>query len=147
MKTFKNTLSVIFILFAFGAAGQKVCKEDSAFIFKQFLFYHSDEETFDDIDEPYIEEYWNTNTEKAKKYYALSAYLTSIPIDQRVIMVGYLDDQRKLEVHKWMLANLKSPKEKSAYFMVLGTSYGVPYSSLGLSKDEVLSHCPNCKYK
>jgi len=139
-------LSAIFMMFNFCVLGQNVNKEDSAYIFKQFLFYHLDSKTFDIIDEPYIEEYWNTNNEKAKKYYALAAYLTSIPIDQRVIMVGYLDNQKKIEAHQWLLANLKSTKEKSTYFMVLGTSYGVSYSSLGLSKDEVAKHCPRCKY-
>jgi two-component SAPR family response regulator len=127
--------------------GQQVSTEDSVYIYKHFLFYDSDSKTFDDIDEPFIEQYRNTNNEKAKKYYKLSAYLKSIPINQRVIMVSYLDDETKFEIHQWFLNNLKSSKEKTEYYLVLGTGYGFPYSKLGLSKEEVIKHCPRCSYQ
>lgn len=143
----KNILFIAFCLMSILSYGQDVSKCDSAFIYKHFLFYHPDNNTFDDIDEPFIEEYWETEKKKAIKYYFLSAYLKSIPISQRVIMVSYLDDERKFEAHQWIYNNLQSDSDTTRYFRILNTGYGIPYSKLKITEEIVKKYCSNCNYK
>lgn len=127
--------------------GQNVSECDSAYIYKHFLFYNSLNNTFDDIDEPFIEEFWETEREKAIKYYFLASYLKSIPVSQRVIMISYLDEKRKFKAHKWIYNNLQSQTDTSNYFRILNTDYGIPYSRLNITEDIVKEYCPECTYK
>jgi len=143
----KYIILAIFCALGIISKGQVVEKCDSSFIYKHFLFYHEDNNTFDDIDEPFIEEYWETQKENAKKYFLHSAYLKSIPVSQRVIMISYLDDVEKMKAHKWIYSNLQTLSDTVKYFEILNTSYGVSYSKLNISKDVVNKYCSNCDYK
>ena len=129
------------------AYSQSVSEFDSIFIYKHFLFYHSESKTFDDIDEPFIEEYWTSENENAKKYYYLSAFLKSIPVSQRVIMISYLDDSQKNKAHQWIYNNLTTVQDTSKYFLILNTNYGIPYSKLNIPVNLVMKYCGKCKYK
>ena len=126
---------------------QSVTECDSAFIFKHFLFYHSDSKTFDDIDEPFIEEYWTSENVKAQKYYYLSAFLKTIPVDQRVIMLSYLDDNQKNKGHYWIYNNLRTARDTIEYFLIMNTNYGIPYSHLNIPERTVMKYCTKCKYR
>jgi hypothetical protein len=120
---------------------------DSSYIYKHFLFYHPETNAFDDIDEPFIEEYWETQNEKARKYYFLSAFLKSIPVVHRVIMLSYLDNEKKIEAHNWIYNNLQNSNDTIRYFKVLDSGYGVSYSKLKIPKCVVKKYCIECSYK
>jgi hypothetical protein len=126
---------------------QNVTECDSSYIYKHFLFYHLETNTYDDIDEPFLEEYWFTEKENAKKYFFKAAFLKSIPIGQRVIMVSYLDKEKKLEAHQWMYGNMETKKDTVNYFRILNTGYGIPYSDLKIPEEKVKLYCEKCNYK
>jgi len=144
----KKYIAIItFCFLSLVAIGQEVSSCDSAYIYKHFLFYHPENKTFDDIDEPYIEEYWETQNENAKKYYYLSAYLKSIPVTQRIIMISYLSTDKKYEAHSWIYNNLQSRSDTIKYFKILNTGYGIPYSELKITESVVKEYCKDCNYK
>jgi len=140
----------MFFIFCFISVllySQKVSNKDSIYIYKHFLFYHSDNQSFDDIDEPFIEEYWKTKNEEAKNYFLLSAYIKSIPVNQRVIMISYLEEDQKFKAHQWIYNNLTSSQDTMEYFSILSTDYGISFYKLNIKENIVKKYCPGCKYK
>jgi hypothetical protein len=143
----KLLLLCCFLTLAPKTYSQKVTKQDSIFIFKHLLFYHQENKTFDDIDEPYIEEYWSTQNENAKKYFYLSTFIRSIPISQRVILISYLDEETKIKSHNWIYLNMSNKNDTIEYYNILNSDYGIPYSKLKIEKGTLLKYCPSIKYK
>ncbi len=134
-----------FVLLTAGESNaQLVSEADSTFIFKRFLSYDNKANRFSDINEPFIETYWLEQTEKARFYFEKAAYLNTIPINQRVILISYLDDKPKMAAHRWVNQRLSSAAQKKEYYRVLNTGYGVPYSKLGISEEEVQQYCSHC---
>lgn len=127
--------------------GQNVSDCDSSYIYKHFLFYHPETNTYDDIDEPFIEEYWFSEKENAKKYYFKAAFIKSIPVSQRVIMVSYLEKDQKLTAHQWIYHNIKTKSDTTRYFKILNTGYGIPYTELKIPEDVVKTYCTKCNFK
>ncbi len=145
MKKYIMLFSLCFV--SFPLYSQKVTICDSTYIYKHFLFYHADNQSFDDIDESFIEEYWKTENEKAKNYFLLSAYMKSIPVTQRVILISYLKEDQKIKAHQWIYNHLKTSQDTVEYFSILNTSYGVSFSKLNITEAIVKRYCPACKYK
>jgi len=143
----KILLIFILLLEVICLKSQNVSREDSAYIYRHFLFYNTEHRTFEDIDEPFIEEFYKKYPEKAKIYYFKAAFLNSIPVEQRVIMISYLDSLKQEQAHKWILKHLRTRYDTIKYFKVLASEYGFPYSKLGISEKEVKMYCPDCKYR
>jgi hypothetical protein len=126
---------------------QSVTGADSIYIYKHFLFFNPENRTFDDIDEPFIEEYWLSQNVNAKRYFYLSTFLRSIPVSQRVILLSYLDNETKVKSHLWIYHHLTTRKDTTEYFNILNSEYGIPYIKLNIPRETLLKYCKTCNYK
>ena len=143
----KYILSICLLVLSLVVFGQQYTDSDSVFIYQKFVKYSIQNGSYKDINEPFIENYWNSNNEVAAKYYEKAAYIRSIPIEQRVIMTHYLEKDCKMRLHEWMYDNLETRTDTVTYFKVLKTSYGIPYSKLGIKKRTLYRYCSRCEYK
>ncbi|MFV0291227.1 MAG: hypothetical protein ACK5IJ_10110 [Mangrovibacterium sp.] len=142
---FSTLILLMLVVNSASAFGQSVSKCDSTFIYNHLLSFKKDTNTFNDIDEPEIYEFYFSDSIKARKYFYEAAFLKSIPIDQRVIMVSYLEYDKKLNVHKWMYSNLENRKDTINYFRILDSDYGMPYSKIGIAESTIESYLKTSK--
>ncbi|BDD02310.1 hypothetical protein [Persicobacter psychrovividus] len=140
---------IIFLIVVFCndvLAQRTVNKQDSIFIYKTLLFVNDSNFNQTNLDEPFIEEFWEENKIEALKYYKEAAYIKSISIVDRVIMIHYLPISEQLELHQWLMDNLESKIDTVSYYRVLDSDYGLNYSDLNIPKQLVYRYCPQCKY-
>ena len=77
-----------------GQTNNKLTETDSLLVLKKVYMYDFDRNKFEDIDEPFLEEFWSSEKQKAKVLYDKAIKLTSAPIWQRMILANR---QRKEE--------------------------------------------------
>lgn len=125
---------------------------DSAFIYDNLLGYDSITKEFYDIDEPYISSFYDSIPATAEYYFQKAAFIESVPAWQRVVMVGYLPYRQKKECLKWIYCHLDKRKAKDIELFLRAIQYsdfgyGIPFSELGISQEEVRKYCQDCSYK
>ena len=71
--------------------------------------YNFDNKVFDDIDEPFLEELWESNKPKAKELFAKAIKLSTAPIHERLVLASYFyhDGDLKKVKQTLILAELK----------------------------------------
>lgn len=131
---------------------QNCSAKDSAFIYDNLLWYNSMTKEFYDIDETYISDFHDSIPAMAEYYFRKAAFIESIPAWQRVVMVGYLPYQQKKECLKWIYRHLNKRRTKEIELFLWAVQYsdfgyGIPFSELGISQEEVTKYCLNCEYK
>lgn len=131
---------------------QNCSAKDSAFIYDNLLCYNSVTKELYDIDEPYISDFHDSIPAMAEYYFRKAAFIESIPAWQRVVMVGYLPYQQKKECLKWIYHHLDKRRTKEVELFLWAVQYsdfgyGIPFSELGISQEEVKKFCRKCEYK
>jgi len=81
---------------------------------------------------------------ESKELFFVSAYIKSIPVNQRVIMISYLEEDQKFKAHQWIYNNLTSSQDTMEYFSILSTDYGISFYKLNIKENIVKKYCPGC---
>lgn len=147
---------ISFSLFFYACSGETKNKEqtaskytdqDSIFIFENFLHYDQMKGIYDDADERWIYEYWQENTDTAHYYFKKAVFIHDIPSDLRMIFASYSFNKKADEsLVKMILEEPMNKAEIQAVYNIM-SSYGIPFSNFGISKETLKKCCPDIKHQ
>ena len=125
----------------------KYTDEDSVFIYENFFYYDSDSKNYEDVDESWLFEYWQEKEDSAYYYCEKAVFLNELPPHQKMIFASYLYNKKGDD--KLVRAIISKPMDKGEmrYVYNIMSSYGIPFSEFGISKETIKKCCPDLEYQ
>ncbi|MBK7626008.1 MAG: hypothetical protein IPJ16_02200 [Bacteroidales bacterium] len=144
-----SILAIILFSTVTDLSGQEripLSKSDSILVLKKIYIFNSETKKFDDIDEPYLEEIWNSNKGNAMVLFDKAIRLSIAPINEKMILASYFYKNKDFEKVKFVLSLCKTKIDSTQIFKVMN-SYGIKYSDLNIKPELLVKYCKDCKYQ
>jgi len=129
-----------------GQTNNKLTETDSLLVLKKIYMYDFDRNKFEDIDEPFLEDFWSSDKLKAKILYDKAIKLTSAPIWQRMILASYFYQDKEFGQVVSVLKSCKNSADTLKVFRIMD-SYQIKFSDFNISQKLVENYCKDFKYK
>lgn len=145
----KILLTIFIILTVEMVSGQEKNSlniEDSILVLKKVYMYDIDQNKFNDLDEPYIEDLWSSDKQKAKKLFEKAIKLESAPVYERMILASYFYHDNDLKQAEYVIKSCKNKSDTINVFRVMD-SYKIKFSDLKISRKLIELYCSDCQYK
>lgn len=144
---------------------QEYSKEDSMFIYKNLLIYDEENNIYEHVDIPFVEEFCDSIPKIAEYYCYKATFIRSIPAWQRVILVDFLPYEQKRECLRWIYKHLDMDNEeevssfiriqelRESVYWTNGVRHarlwriGLSYEEIGIPIEVVKKYCSDCSYK
>ncbi len=145
----KILLAIFTILTVKMVSGQEqksLSREDSILVLKKVYMYDFKQNKFNDLDEPYIEDLWLSDKQKAEKLFEKAIKLENAPIYERMILASYFYHDNDLKKVEYVLKTCKSKSDTVNVFRVMD-SYKIKFSDLNINRKLLEIYCSDCQYK
>ncbi|WP_439185894.1 hypothetical protein, partial [Carboxylicivirga taeanensis] len=143
-----SILIIIVFIFSLNLTGQEsssLQKSDSLLVLQKIYTYNFESNEFEDIDEMYLEELWNSDKHKAEELFKKAIELKSAPIHERMILASYFYHSNDLKPVHNVLKSCMTHKDSISIYNIMD-SYRIKFSDFNISKEQLKKYCENCKY-
>ncbi len=145
----KILLAIFIILTVKMVSGQEknsLNREDSILVLKKVYMYDFEQNKFNDLDEPYIEDLWLSDKQKAKKLFEKAIKLDSAPVYEKMILASYFYHDNDLKQVEYVIKACKNKSDTVNVFRVMD-SYKIKFSDLNISRKLLELYCSDCQYE